>query len=177
MKSMKIGGIIGLIVLGIILIAVISLVRACNSGFGYQAGSGLGSLVDIGHEKYKAEYLKRYADTFFRLYPQYKVPNGDPSEYVATSYDFLDMTKFYFNSNPQETYFVQWEGTGFISVRFAYDYRTGQQVLENPRNKVFVSEKEKERMTNRLRFEILDRIDSIIAASKDKDSAIHVVHY
>jgi hypothetical protein len=159
-----------------VLIAVIALiivfVRACNNGFGYQAGSGLGSLADIGNEKYKHSFLKKYSDTFFVIYPEYRVPASDPTERMTSGYEFLDMTKFYFSETPKEIYCVQWEGTGFVSVRFAYNYETGVEVIENRREKVYVAEDEKERIAKRLRVEILDKIDSIIARSKDKDSAI-----
>jgi hypothetical protein len=165
---------IGLTILIIMAIIFIQLFRACHDGFGYRAGSGLGSLVDIGDEKYKDSYLKQYADTFLILYPQYKVPENDPAVYMTEGYEFLNMTKFYFDKEPRETYCVQWEGTGFISVRFAYNYESKEVVLENDRDKVFVDEHEKQRMTKRLRTEILDRIDSIIAKSADRDSAIFV---
>ena len=61
-----------------------------------------------------------------------------------------------------------------MQFRFAYNYETGQEVLENTREKVYADEHEKERMTKPLRVEVLDRIDSIIAKSKDRDSAIYV---
>jgi hypothetical protein len=84
------------------------------------------------------------------------------------------LTKFYFNEEPRQVYYVQWEGTGFISVRFAYNYRTEQTVLEDERDEVYVDEREKQRMAHRLRTEILGRIDSIIEKSADRDSAIFV---
>src|SRR5687767_8546450 len=144
MTAKNIFSFIGWTVLIAIIILIISFVRACNNGFGYRAGSGLGSLVDIGGEKYKHSYLQKYADTFFVLYPQYKVPASDPTESMTSGYEFLDLTKFYFNERPKEIYCVQWEGTSFISVRFAYNYETGQEVLENIREKVYVDEHEKE---------------------------------
>jgi len=174
MTSKNIFAIIGWAVLIAVIIFITIFVRSCNNGFGYQAGSGLGSLVDISGEKYKHRYLQQYADSFFVLYPQYKVPANDPTKYMTSGYEFLHLTKFYFDQKPREIYCVQWEGSGFISVRFAYSYETNQEILENTRDKVYVDDHEKDRMTKRLRTEILDRIDSIIATSKDKDSAIYV---
>jgi len=174
MTTKKVFNIIGLTILTALIIIIISFVRSCNSGFGYQAGSGLGSLVDIGGEKYKHSYLQKYADTFFLIYPQYKVPKSDPTTNMTSGYEFLNLTKFYFDTKPREIYCVQWEGTSFISVRFAYNYETGQEVLENTREKVYVDKMQKQRMTKRLRNEILDKIDSIISKSQDKDSAIYV---
>jgi hypothetical protein len=173
----KMKRIIGWTILIVVGIFVIQFIRSCNDGFGYRAGSGLGSLVDIGGEKYKHSYLRQYADTFFILYPQYKVPANDPTAYLTSGYEFLNLTKFYFDEEPREIYCVQWEGTGFISVRFAYSYATGKAVVENERDKVYVDEEDKQRMTKRLRTEILDRIDSIIDKSVDRDSAIFVLPF
>ena len=62
-------------------------------------------------------------------------------------------------------------GTGFISLRFAYNYQNGQEILKNTRD---VNEFEKQRMTKGSRVEVPDRLDSIIAKSKDRDSAIFI---
>jgi hypothetical protein len=170
MKTLKY---IGIIIAIIVAIFIFSFVRSCNDGFGYQAGSGLGSLVDIGHEKYKSKYLAQYVDTFFKIYPKYRVDSGDFTiKNMTSSYDFLHLTNIHFDNYPKETYCVQWSGTGFISVRFAYNYEINEEVVENPRNDRLISDSIKDRMTQRLRTEVLDRIDSIISKSKDSTVAI-----
>jgi len=169
MKTLKQVGLVFLIALGVV---VFLFVRSCNNGFGYQAGSGLGSLVDIGHEKYKSEYIEQYVDSFFKVYPQYLPKPGDLAKSMTSGYEFLNMTNIYFDKSPRETYCVQWSGTGFISVRFAYNYETGQEIIENVRNNAIIADSIKQRMTKRLRREILDKIDSLISKSKDSSIAI-----
>lgn len=172
---MTIGKILGFIGLAILIafgIFVFSFVRSCNNGFGYQAGSGLGSLVDIDKEKYKSEYIEKYVDTFFKVYPQYLPTPGDLAQSMTSGYEFLNLTNIYFDKYPRETYCVQWSGTGFISVRFAYNYETREEVIENVRANSIVADSTKERMTKRLRFEVLDKIESIISKSKDSTIAI-----
>jgi hypothetical protein len=165
---MKIFKYIGLFALISIVIYAILFVRVW---FGYQAGSGLGSLVDIDSQKYQSRYLEKYADTFFSIYPQYKVPPIQANN-ITDGYEFLHLTSFYFDTKPREIYCIQWEGTGFISMRFAYNYETDRNVIENHRQKRYVDQNEKLRMEKRLITEVLNRIDSIIAKSKDRDSAI-----
>ena len=172
MKAIKILGLVVLVVFGAVAIALIIFVRACNDGFGYRAGSGLGSLVDIDGEKYKSEYLEKYVDTFFTAYPRYKPRSGDLTESMTSGYEFLNLTSIYFDSYPRETYCVQWSGTGFISVRFAYDYEKGEEVIENERANAMVADSIKQRMTKRLKTEVLSRIDSIISKSADSSIAI-----
>ena len=178
MKSSKIFGYIGIVILitifGGAIYFVVSFVKSCNHGFGYQAGSGLGSLVDIDKEKYKSEYVKRYYDTLLKIYPKYKPLPGDLAKNMTSGYEFLNMTNIYFPDYPNETYCVQWNGTGFISVRFAYNYVTNEEVIENVRANSIISDSVKDRMTKRLRVEILDKIDSIIATSKDSSEAIFI---
>jgi hypothetical protein len=144
---------------------------------GYQAGSGLGSVFDIGEQRHQHRYLRKYADTFLIAFPQYKVPDPDPSGYMTSGYEFLDMTKFYFDNAPREIFCIQWEGTGFVSARFAFNCETNQLVIENTRSKVYVDDSEKQRMEKRFRVEVLSRIDSLIAISADRDSAILVLPF
>ena len=79
------------------------------------------------------------------------------------------MTKFYFDKPPKEIYCVQWQG---IDVRMAYDVDRNEMIIENPRNNVYIDKAEKERMSKRLRLEVIDKIDSIISKSPDRDSAL-----
>ena len=151
---------------------IIRFIKSCNYGFGFQAGSGLGSLVDIGNEKYKSEYVKKYAEFFLKANPQYLTPKDDPANAMTSGYEFLEMTNIYFDKYPKEIYCVQWNGTGFISVRFAYNCETKEEVVENRRENVLIPDSTKERMTRRLRVEVLDKIDSIISKSKDSVNAI-----
>jgi len=137
------------------------------------AGTGLGSIADIDSTKYKDEYYIKYADTFFKSFPEYKKPDSISGSNQASTYDFLNLTPFYFDKSPKEIYYVQWEGTGFISVRFGYNLDKQEEVFENPRNQTFIDEQEKLRIKQRFRHEILDKIDSLISVSKDKDSAIY----
>lgn len=172
---MTIGKVLSFITLVILLVLgifAILFVRSCKNGFGYQAGSGLGSLVDIDKEKYKSEYIEKYVDTFFKIYPQYLPASGDLAKSMTSGYEFLNMTNIYFDERPRETYCVQWSGTGFISVRFAYNYETREEIIENVRANSTIADSIKERMTKRLRIEVLNKIDSII--SKSKDSAIAI---
>ena len=172
MTTGKILSYIGFTILIAFGIFVFAFVRSCNNGFGYQAGSGLGSLVDIDKKKYKSNYVEKYVDTFFKVYPQYLPTSGDLAKSMTSGYEFLHMTNIYFDKYPRETYCVQWSGTGFISVRFAYNYETGQEITENVRANSVIADSTKLRMTNRFRVEVLSKIDSIISKSKDSTIAI-----
>lgn len=171
---MTIGKIIGyilLIVLGVCLVFVVLFVRSCNNGELYQAGSGVGSLADIDSEKYKSEYLQKYTDSFFKLYPRYKLSEEQQKQRASTS-EVLDLTNIYFPESPREIYSVQWSGTGFISVRFAYNCENSEEITENIRMNSIIADSVKERIAKRFRMEILDKIDSIISKSKDSTVAI-----
>ena len=146
--------------------------KSFDSGDFYQAGSGLGSVFDISKEKYKSQYLQKYADTFLRVYPHYKPTSADYATSMTSGYEFLDMTNIFFENYPMETYCVQWTGTGFISIRFAYNYEKNQAVIENTRENLTVPDNEKERMAKRFRSEVLDKMDSIISKSADSIVAI-----
>ncbi len=171
---MTVGKIIGyglFVILGVCLVFVVIFIRSCKNGELYQAGSGVGSLVDIDSEKYKSEYLQKYADSFFKLYPKYKLSEEQEKERASTT-EVLDLTNIYFAENPREIYSVQWSGTGFISVRFAYDCENFRDITENVRMNSIIADSVKERMTKRFRKEVLDKIDSIISKSKDSTVAI-----
>jgi len=165
----KIFGYIGLTVLIVFIVLVIPFVRSCNNGDLYQAGSGLGSMTTVDNYKYQQQYYEKYADTFLAKFPEYRVPKDDPSAYMTSGYEFLNMTKFYFDKSPKEIYCVQWQG---IDVRMAYNVDRNEMIIENPRDKVYIDKAEKERMSKRLRAEVIDKLDSIIANSPDKDSAL-----
>lgn len=165
----KVLGYAGLIILVIILVVFILFVRACKNGDLYQAGSGLGSVTSVDNYKYQQQYYEKYADSFLLKFPQYRVPKDDPSANMTSGYEFLNLTKFYFATPPREIYCVQWQG---IDVRMAYNIDRGEEIIENPRQNVYIDKKEKERMSERLRNEIIKKIDSLIANSKDKDSAL-----
>lgn len=169
MTFRKILGYIGWPILIIIIVGIFLLWRACNSGDLYQAGSGLGSVTRIDKYKFKSSYYKRYSDSLFSKFPKYRVPNEDPSFYMTQGYEFLNMTKFYFDKSPKEIYCVQWQG---IDVRMAYNVDRNKSIIENPRNNIFIPTSEKNRMRNRLQTEIIDKLDSLIENSADKDSAI-----
>jgi hypothetical protein len=169
---MTFGKILGYIVwtiLIVILVFAILLWSACNNGGLYQAGSGLGSVTTVENYKYQQNFYEKYADSFLIKFPQYKIPKDDPSAYMTSGYEFLNMTKFYFDKSPKEIYCVQWQG---IDVRMAYSVDRNEMIIENPRNKVYIDKSEKERMSKRLRTEVIDKIDSLIANSVDKDSAL-----
>ena len=160
-------------VIVVVVAVMIMFAKACNNGFGYQAGSGLGSLADIDSTKYKDEYYIKYVDTFFKYFPNYKKPDTIYGSNQASSYNFLNLTPFYFDKTPREIYYVQWQGTGFISIRFGYDLIKQEEIFENPRNQKFIEEDDKLRIKKRFRLEILDKFDSLIGVSKDKDSALY----
>jgi hypothetical protein len=169
MKVAKILGFVALTISAIIVILFILFLRALTNGDLYQAGSGLGSVTTVENYKYEQNYYQKYADTFLLKFPQYQVPKNDPSATMTAGYEFLNMTKFYFNKWPREIYCVQWQG---IDVRMAYNVDENEIIIENPRNNVYIDTAEKERMSKRLRTEVIDKIDSIIANSRDKDSAL-----
>ena len=171
MTTKKTFNYIGLTIVIAFLLVIIFLLKTCENEFGYQAGTGLGSIADIDSTKYKDEFYIKYVDSFFKLFPAYKKPDSIYGSNQASSYDFLHLTPFYFNKKPKEIYYVQWQGTGFISVRFGYNLDRHEEIFENPRNETDIDEQEKLRIKNRFRHEILDRIDSLISVSKDKDSA------
>lgn len=137
-----------------------------------QPGSSIGSIVNIEKEKYKDEYLKKYSDTFFKVYPQFKPLHGDRAKSTFEGYEFLKITYFYFNKSPRETYGVQWSGTGYVSIRFAYNYEKNEAVIENSNIDSIILVKERNRISLRFRNEILDKIDSIISNSSDSVIAI-----
>ena len=126
-------------------------------------------MTTVENYKYHQNFYEKYADTFLLKFPQYKIPNDDPSAYMTSGYEFLNMTKFYFDKSPKEIYCVQWQG---IDVRMAYNVDRNEIIIENPRNNVYIAKSEKERMRRRLRTEVIDKIDSLIAYSLDKDSAL-----
>ncbi|MCM5530246.1 hypothetical protein [Parasegetibacter sp. NRK P23] len=165
----KILGYIGLTILIVFVVFVILFARSCNNGGLYQAGSGLGSVTTIENYRYQQQYYEKYADTFLAIFPEYKVPNDDPSAHMTSGYKFINMTKFYFDKSPKEIYCVQWQG---IDVRMAYNVDRDEMIIENPRDKVYIDKTEKERMSKRLRAEVIDKLDSIIANSVDKDSVL-----
>jgi hypothetical protein len=158
---------------GIIVIVFILTIKSLYNGDLYQAGSGLGSVTSVENYKYDQDYYQKYADSFLLKFPQYQVPKDDPSTTMTAGYEFLNMTKFYFNKPPREIYCVQWQG---IDVRMAYNVDNNEMIIENLREKVYVDKAEKERMSKRLRTEVIDIIDSIIENSADKDSAL-LQHY
>lgn len=162
-----------MLILAFVIIAIVWFFVELNRGFGYKAGSGLGSLVDIDNEKYKHEYVAKYLDSFFKVYPYCMRDSGDYIKPMIRGYEFLNLSNIYFRTHPRETYCVQWSGTGFISVRFAYDYENGIDVFENERAGALIADSVKQRMTTRLRTEVLDKIDSIIAKSADSTVAIY----
>jgi hypothetical protein len=157
-------------ILWTLLIAIIlfAIVRAHNSGFGY-GRQGLGSIAYIDSTKYKDEYYIKYVDTFFKYFPTYKKPDSISGSILVSSYEFLNLTPFYFDKNPKEIYYVQLDGG--IYVRFGFNIDKQEEVFENSNNPSS-DEQEKLRIKERFRHEILDKIDSLISVSKDKDSAI-----
>ena len=144
-----------------LLIAIIlfAIVRGYNSGFGY-GKQGLGSIAYIDSTKYKDEYYIKYVDTFFKYFPTYKKPDSISGSILASSYEFLNLTPFYFDKKPKEIYYVQLDGG--IYVRFGFNIDKQEEVFENSNNPSS-DEQEKLRIKERFRHEILDKIDSLIS--------------
>jgi hypothetical protein len=115
-------------------IIVTILMEGCDCSGIYQAGSGLGSVAEVENYKYKQSFYAKYADTFLQKFPQYRVPDNDPSADMTRGYEFLNMTKFYFDKNPKEIYCVQWQG---ISVRMAYSINRGSGDYRKSKAKCF----------------------------------------
>jgi hypothetical protein len=164
----KISGYTALTIFIVISVLFFLLIRACHNGDLYQAGSGLGSVTRIDKYKFKSEFYEKFSDSLLSKFPEYRVPKDDPSFYMTQGYEFLNMTKFYFNKTPKEIYCVQWQG---IDVRMAFNVDDYKEVIENSRNNVFVPRDEKDRMRKRLQTEIIDKLDSMITNSVYKDSA------
>jgi hypothetical protein len=135
----------------------------------YQAGTGVGNVGDLRAGRYKLSYVQKYADTFFVLYPKYKLPDSIQGSGYASNYGFLNMTEFYFDTSPKEVYHVDW---GTTSVRFAYNIEERKEIYCNHRGNIDISEIERERITARMHNEVILRIDSIINSSIDRDSAL-----
>ena len=134
---MTLGKILGYAALTVFIVTSVLIflfIRACNNGDLYQAGSGLGSVTRIDKYKFKSEFYEKFSDSLFSKFPEYKVPKDDPSLYMTQGYEFLGMTKFYFNKTPKEIYCVQWQG---IDVRMAYNLEDNKEIIENLRNNVF----------------------------------------
>jgi hypothetical protein len=150
-------------------------IKACNDGELFQAGSGLGSVTRIEKYKFKGNFYEKFSDSLFKKFPEYKVPKDDPSFYMTQGYEFLRMTKFYFDKSPKEIYCVQWEQG--IDVRMAYNVDSNKTIIENYRNKQIIEKSDKERMKKRLKIEIIDKLDSLIENSTDRDSALLKIKY
>ncbi|MEO8769107.1 MAG: hypothetical protein ABI402_03450 [Ferruginibacter sp.] len=167
MKTGKIISYLGILFFVIFVIYIFLFIKSWNNGFGYKKGARLGALVNIEDEKYKSKYVQQYADSFFKVYPQYLPTPGDLAKTMTQGYEFIPLTNIYFDKYPRETYCVQWDG---ISIRFAYNYETSKEIITSATSKIAASITE--RMRKRLRTEVLDKIDSIISKSKDSVVAI-----
>ncbi len=153
----------------LVCILILVLSTSCNW---YSAGSGLGSVVDLSGTKYKSKFYAKYTDSLYKYFPQYKRPDSVATSGLESNYSFLNLSAFYFNSPPEEIYYMQWEGTGFESIRFAYDITHHRDIYES--TDLEVSEEEKQRIEKRFRETILHKLDSLIGKSVDKDTAIFV---
>jgi hypothetical protein len=153
-----------------IFILIISVISSCNW---YGApGSGLGSLADISDFKFKTPFYRKHTDSLLYYYPQFEMP--DSIRNLQNYHSHLNVSCFYFDNPPKEVYFVQWEGTGFISIRAGYNVTKQMHIIENERINLLVSDQEKNRIKKRFQNEILNKLDSLIDKSADKDSAIFI---
>ncbi len=146
----------------IIFTLLFSLITGCNW---YGApGSGLGTNATVEVEKYKTEYRRKYGDSLKSIYPELQVPNS--TNPIYDGYEFLKLQAFQLNTPPKEIYYIQWEGTGFIEVRMAYNLEDNTWLNHNTTTS--------NRVKKRFKKEILNKIDSLITISPEKDSAIFI---
>ena len=127
-------------------------------------GSGLGTNATIEVEGYKTEYRRQYGDTLLFLNPEMQVP--DSLDYLINGFEFLALQSFRLTTAPKEIYYIQWEGTGFIEIRMAYNYETENWISYDSTTSI--------RVKKRFQTEVLEKIDSLIQGSPDKDSAIFI---
>lgn len=127
-------------------------------------GSGLGTNATVEVEKYKTEYRRKYGDSLKSIYTELQVP--DSTNPLSKGMSFLNMQPFHLTEPPEEIYYIQWSGTGFIEVRMAYDLERNSWIDSDTTN----SKRIKQRFEN----EILSKIDSLISISVDKDSAVFI---
>lgn len=153
----------------ILIWATLIFICSCDMDFYGAPGSGLGTLASIEHKTYNHKYIIKYADTLVSKEPQYQIP--DSLSHIDMGYDFLNLQPFYFESFPREILYIQWEGTGFIEIRMAYDLENNKKIIQNSRHNKLVPDSTKNRMKNRFVNEILIKIDSLISISDHKDSA------
>lgn len=158
-------------------------------GHNFGGGSGYGILVDSDSitltQKYKTEYLERYADTLLKKFPEYRIPDSInvpsfieyPEENRTDTFyyypGYLNDICFYIASKPREIYCIQWHnsGTGFY-------IRTVEDVDKNIRyeeylNRELVSVEQKKRIEKRFMKEIYAKLDSLIQHSQEYDSALY----
>jgi hypothetical protein len=156
----------------------------------YGAGSGYGILVisDSTADKYKTSYLERYADTLLKKYPRYMIPESInrpilmqyPQENrTDTIYEYpgaINDICFFLPDPPREIYFIQWQGgTGFWirEVRDVDRMLTYVEYSGRPPEPDTL----KKRIEKRFMKEIYSRIDSLIVASPEYDSALYEPSY
>lgn len=92
-----------------ILIILLFLLISCN----YSAGT-LGSFPAFNFPVSR-EHLQFSIDSLYRGNPQYKIPEKwiDKDNWSERGYDFLESRIFYFSDNPEEMYYVTFEGKNF----------------------------------------------------------------
>jgi hypothetical protein len=144
---------------------LIFFLKSCLSGINL-GGTGLGTVADIEITKYPDSLYPKYVDSFFRAYPRYRRPDSVKGSWYDTNYSFLNCTPFYFANDPREIYYVQWEGTGFITVRYPYDIDNKKDIVDNESSRRYVDDKTKSTIKYRFQNEVIGKMDSLIHATK-----------
>lgn len=166
----------------VVLILVLAAFSACNLGNMYARGSGYGVLVDFEENQFKTEYLEKYSDSLFVLFPEYQVPDSlnkpilikYPQENKTdTTYNYPSreyLVCYYLPSYPREIYSVQWIGTNGFWIREVKDLDNNIHFVEY-RDTKKVSEKKKKHFKERFLKEIYSKLDSLIAHSSESNEA------
>jgi hypothetical protein len=143
---------------------VLLLFSSCDTNYYGAPGSGLGTVASIDAGTFNTNYRRQYGDSLIANNKRFQIP--DSLDFINVGYDFLNLQPYHLSSHPQEIYYIQWSGTGFIEVRIAYDVVNKQTIQADTATS--------NRIKNRFKNEILNKIDSLIEKSPDRDSAIYV---
>jgi hypothetical protein len=145
---------------------LITILFICTlTGCFYGAGT-LGGF-DIRAFPTSKKNLVRAIDTLFAKHPEYIIPYKWESrdDWKARGYDFLDSRIFYFNSNPEEMYYVSFIGDAndsiqadttitSISIRAVSSKETAGWTLEKE-----TSSADKEEIEKRFDKEIISKLE------------------
>jgi hypothetical protein len=144
----------------LIIILITITISGCNIGAGT-----LGGFDSIKFDTDKKTLLNAL-DTLYKLYPKYAIPNKwkDFDNWSERGYDFLNGRILYFESSPEEMFYVTILVGNETRIAIRAIHRgSGRWLLEKD-----FSLDEKERILKRFDFEIISKLKEL---TKSKSSA------